>query len=247
MKFDQLDIDIKDDTLKSLGEIGVPTLCGGMTHEQGYRNNYMMDIKPLAIRKGQVMVGRARTLRFIVLREDLVKAQYEQSTSRPHRDALETIQPGEVLVIDTGGCLEAAVLGDMFTRRVKARGGLGIVIDGVIRDLSAIREVGHPVFARGTHGAGIPRALMSVGLDEPIQCGGVPVIPGDIVVGDEDGVVVIPPSIAEDVAEEGSRHTLQEEWARPKLEAGASLHEVYPPTGKWLDEFNDWVKTRNSP
>ena len=58
---------------------------------------------------------------------------------------------------------------------------------------------------------------------------------------------VLPPSIAEDVAEEGSRHTLQEEWARPKLEAGASLHEVYPPTGKWFDEFNDWVKTRNSP
>ena len=153
------------ETLELLQEISVPTLSGTLTRDMGYRNNYMMGVKPLTIQPSQRMVGRARTLRFISLREDLVSAQYELSTTSLHRDALEEIEPGEVLLIDAGGCLEAAVVGDMFTRRVHARGGSGIVIDGVLRDLSAIRTVELPVFAKGVHSSGIPRALMSVGRD----------------------------------------------------------------------------------
>ena len=190
------------------------------------------------------MVGRARTLRFIPLREDLLSAQYELSTSRPHRDALEEIEPGEVLVVDAGGCLEAAVVGDMFTRRVHARGGSGIVIDGVLRDLTAIRTVGLPVFAKGMHGAGIPRMLMSVGRDQPIRCGDIPVIPGDVIVGDTDGVIAIPPHIAEEVAKICREHRVEEEWARTKLAEGASLHDVYPPSVAFREEFEAWLSSR---
>src|SRR3990172_4321552 len=117
--------------LALLEKIGTPTLAGMLTHQMGYRNNYMTGILPLAVKPGQHMVGRARTLRFIPLREDLVKAQYESLSGSPHRSALEGVNRGDVLVIDAGGCTEAAVLGDMFTRRVKVRGAKGIVIDGV--------------------------------------------------------------------------------------------------------------------
>lgn len=228
-------------TLALLEKIGTPTLAGMLTHRMGYRNNYMEGILPLAVKPDQRIVGRARTLRFIPLREDLVKAQYESLSGSPHRSALEGVNPRDVLVIDAGGCTEAAVLGDMFTRRVKFRGARGIVIDGVVRDLSMIRQVGLPVFARGMHGAGIPRALMSVGLDEPVRCGDIPVVPGDIVVGDEDGVVVIPPQLAADLAKQAYEHEREEEWARMKLAEGASLHEVYPPTPEKRKEFEAWL------
>ena len=240
---DRRNIPVTAETLGLLQEIDVPTLSGTLTQAMGYRNNYMMGVKPLAVQLSQRMVGRARTLRFIPLCEDLVAAQYELSMTRPHRDALEEIEPGEVLVIDAGGCLEAAVIGDMFTRRVHARGGSGIVIDGVLRDLSAIRTVGLPVFAKGMHGSGISRALMSVGRDQPIGCGDIPVIPGDIIVGDIDGVVVIPPHIAEETAKRCYEHRAEEEWARIKLAEGASIHDVYPPSGAFREEFEAWLSS----
>ena len=229
-------------TLDTLRAVGTPTLTGQL--DGVYRNSYMIGVDPLAVRPGLRMVGRARTLRFIPYREDLVEAQYGSLTSSPHRAALEDIGPGEVLVIDAGGSREAAVLGDMFTRRVMERGGAGVVIDGVVRDLSAIRQVGLPVFARGVHGAGIPRALMSVGRDEPIRCGGVPVIPGDVVVGDEDGVVVMSPAVAAETAEAAFVHQEEEIWIRERLEAGESLHEVYPPTAERRREMEAWMRER---
>ena len=226
-----------------LRAVGTPTLTGEL--DKAYRNSYMIGIEPLAVRSGQRMVGRARTLRFIPYREDMVAAQYDSLTASPHRSALEDVGPGEVLVIDAGGSREAAVLGDMFTRRVMERGGTGVVIDGVVRDPSAIREVGLPVFARGVHGAGITRALMSVGRDEPVRCGGVPVIPGDVVVGDEDGVVVMSPGVAAQMAEAAFEHQEEEVWIRERLEAGESLHDVYPPSAERREELEAWMRGRS--
>ena len=236
-------VTVSEHTLDTLTKVGTPTLAGHLL-DLGFRNTYMIGVEPLAVPPGQRMVGRARTLRFVPYREDLVEAQYRSLTGSPHREALEAIGPGEVLVVDAGGSLEAAVLGDMFTRRVMERGGTGVVIDGVVRDLSAIRGVGLPVFARGVHGAGIPRALMSVGRDEPVRCGGVPVMPGDVVVGDEDGVVVVPPHLAAEVAEAAFEHQEEEVWIRERLEAGESLHDVYPPNAEKRKELEAWKKTR---
>jgi len=241
---DSRNIPVTPETLALLQEIDVPTLSGTLIRHMGYHNNYMIGVKPLAVQPSQRMVGRARTLRFIPLREDLVSAQSESSMSRLHRYALEEIEPGEVLVIDAGGCLGAAVVGDMYTRRVHARGASGIVIDGVLRDLTAIRTVGLPVFAKGMHGAGISRMLMSVGRDQPIRCGDIPVIPGDIIVGDMDGVVVIPPHVAEEVAKICWEHRAEEEWGRIKLAEGASIHDVYPPSGTFREEFEAWLSSR---
>ena len=195
------DVEISDELLETLKGVSVPTATQYL-FSHGFANVYPIGLQPMALREGQVMVGRALTLRFIPKREDLVKAQYSAVTGRPHRDAIESIEKNEILVIDAYGNLGAGVVGDMFTRRVQNRGGTGIVADAVVRDLSAIKTVGLPLFCRGVHGAGINRELMSVGINEPIQICGVPVIPGDVLLGDADGLVVIPPAEVEALDEE---------------------------------------------
>ena len=234
-------IALSDEILEALSGVSVPTATQHLLG-RGFHNTYLMGVDPLAVQPDQIMVGRARTLRFLPLREDLVRAQYETVTDRPHREAIESLQPGEVLVIDAGGCMGAAVVGDMYTRRIQARGGTGLVIDGVVRDPTAIRSVGLPVFARGAHGAGINRLLMSVGIDEPIQVGGVPVLPGDVILGDLDGVVVIPPMEVEHLVEHGLEHDLQERFTRMKLAEGYPLHRAYPPDKELRKEYEAWRK-----
>jgi 5-oxopent-3-ene-1,2,5-tricarboxylate decarboxylase/2-hydroxyhepta-2,4-diene-1,7-dioate isomerase len=237
------EVEISEDLLDELKKVSVPTATASLM-VRGFQNTYPIGVNPAAVRPGQVMVGRARTLRFVALREDLVKTQYDTVEGRPHRQAIEFITPGEILVIDTGGCVGAGVVGDMFTRRVQARGGTGIVIDGVVRDLVAIQEVGLPVFCRGAHGAGINRMLMSVGVNEPVQVGGVPVLPGDVLLGDPDGLVVIPPQEVEYLVEHGVEHDLQEKFTRIKLGEGYPLHRAYPPDEELKKEYEVWKKTQ---
>lgn len=237
------DVEISDELLEALKGVSVPTATQYL-FSHGFDNVYPIGIPPQALEPRQVMVGRARTLRFVAKREDLVKAQYSAVTGRPHRDAIEEIEKNEILVIDAYGNLGAGVVGDMFTRRVQNRGGTGIVVDGAIRDLSDIKEVGLPLFCRGSHGAGINRALMSVGRDEPVQIGGVPVIPGDVILGDEDGLVIIPPTELEALVEDCVAHDLREEFTRIKLAEGFPLHRAYPPDEELMKEYEEWKKNR---
>ena len=227
--------------IAGLKKIGVPTTTTIM-EKLGFRNAYMSGIPRVAVpSNGERMVGLARTLRFTPLREDLVEAQYAKVSESPHRSIMESIEPGEVLVVDCAGFLGAGIAGELFTRRICFRGGVGLVVDGAIRDLSAIQAIGLPVYAKGVHGAGIPRALMSVGKDEPICCGGLTVIPGDIILGDAEGVVAIPRGVVEKVVKLALEHDQMERFARAKLNNGASLHEVYPPTGDGQIEFEKWL------
>ena len=238
------DVAVDEAALHALAELATPTVTAALG-KLGFEFTYATGITPLAPPEGGRMVGRARTVRFIHKREDLVRAQYADLESSPHRSALESIEPGEVMVIDARGCLDAAVVGDIFTRRVLARGGRGIVIDGVCRDLSAIREVGLPLYARGVHGDGIDRRLMSVGSQEPVQIAEVAVMPGDIVLGDEDGVVVLPPHAVEEVIAEASTHEELEVWIREEISAGrGSLHTHYPPNAEVLAEFEAWLRAQ---
>ena len=235
---------VDDATLAALATLAVPTVTAALA-KLGYDHTYAVGITPMAGPGESRMVGRARTLRFIQLREDLVRAQYDDLEASPHRHALESVQPGEIMVIDARGCLEAAVVGDIFTRRVQALGGLGIVIDGVCRDISAIREVGLPLYARGVHGQGIDRRLMSVDTQQPVQISGVAVLPGDIVLGDGDGLVVLAPHTVHDVIAEASTHETLEAWIRAEISAGrGSLHTHYPPQPHVLDEFKAWMRSQ---
>ncbi|OXS59224.1 hypothetical protein B1A99_11370 [Cohnella sp. CIP 111063] len=235
--------EISDELLEELKLVSVSTAAHTLV-EMGYRNAYMQGILPMSFPEDQPSaVGRAVTLRFIPLREDLVKQQYESLTGSPHRSALESIGPNDVLVIDTGSHMETGVVGDIFTRRIRYLGGRAIVVDGCIRDLQRVISVDFPVYAKGVHGGAIPRSLMSVGLNEPIRCGGVPVIPGDIILADRDGVVAIPPQCVEEIVKIARAHDeLEERWIRMKLDEGASLHTHYPPNAEAKLEFEQWKK-----
>lgn len=239
-----IEVEIRDEVLEGLKLVGTPTATQYLLG-RGFRNVCLIGVPAQALAAGQVMVGRARTLRFLPLREDLLKQQYGDAAgkpkrSSPHRDAIESIAAGEVLVIDACGCMGAGVVGDMFTRRVQERGGTGIVIDGCVRDLRAIGEVGLPLFCRGVYGSGINRALMSADYQIPIHVGGVPVLPGDVLLGDADGAVVIPPQEVEGLVAYGIEHEVQERFTRLKLEEGYALYQAYPPDESLRPEYLEW-------
>jgi len=233
--------DVSKELMDQLLKISVCTVTATL-QELGFRNTYMLNLRGLAFPESKIRtVGRAVTLRFIPLREDLVKEQYDQLAHSPHRTALESVREGDMLVIDTGGCIETGVVGDIFTRRIKVLGGQAIIVDGCVRDLERIAKLDVPLFARGVHGGAIPRALMSVDYNRPIQCGGVAVIPGDVILADRDGVVVIPPrTVAEIVRIAGDHDDLEEMWIRMKLDEGASLHTHYPPDEEARKEYEIW-------
>ncbi|MBP3965357.1 hypothetical protein [Paenibacillus lignilyticus] len=234
---------ISDELLEELKLVSVSTASHTLV-EMGYRNAYMQGIMPLSFPEGQESaVGRAVTLRFIPLREDLVKQQYDTLPESPHRVALESITQNDILVIDTGSHMETGVIGDIFTRRLRYLGGQAIIVDGCIRDLQRVKAVNFPVLARGVHGGAIPRSLMSVGFNEPIRCGGVSVVPGDIILVDRDGAVAIPPQCVEDIVKIARAHDeLEERWIKMKLDEGASLHTHYPPNAEARIEFENWKK-----
>ncbi len=237
------DTSIPPQLLEGLKLVSTPTATAHLMG-RGFNHTYLIGIPPQALGEGLVMVGRARTLRFLPLREDLVKAQYASVSDRPHRDAIESIEPGEILVIDACGSFEAGVVGDMFTRRVKERGGTGIVIDGSVRDLSTIRSVALPLFCKGMHGAGIGRALMSADYQVPVRLGNTAVLPGDVLLGDQDGVVVIPPSEVEALVTFGIEHEVQERFTRMKLAEGYALERAYPPDAQLRPEYLKWRQTQ---
>lgn len=234
---------VSDELLEELKLVSVSTASHTLV-EMGYRNQYMQGVMPLSFPEDQQSaVGRAVTLRFIPLREDLVKQQYGALTDSPHRTALESIKKNDVLVIDTGSHMDTGVIGDIFTRRLRYLGGQAIVVDGCIRDLQRVKQVNFPVLAKGVHGGAIPRSLMSVGFNEPIRCGGVAVIPGDIILVDRDGAVAIPPQCVEEIVKSARAHDeLEERWIKMKLDEGASLHTHYPPNAEARIEFEQWKK-----
>ena len=163
------------------------------------RNCFMTgQIRPVTSVKR--FVGRARTLRTVPIRSDVVEAQRGGKIPNAHRMALEEGQPGEVLVIDARGITEAAVLGDVLCARFQATGRAGVVTDGCVRDLPGLEKLQFPVFATGVHAATFGNRHIGIALNEPIACGGVVVMPGDLIVGDEEGVIVVPANLEEQVA-----------------------------------------------
>ena len=213
------------------------------THElfkMGVRNTFLEGLRPLI--PDAAVAGRARTLRFLPMREDLVPEGAAPRES-PQRRAIESIRPGEVLVIDAGGELGAGTLGDMLAARFKYLGGAAIVVDGAVRDADQIREVGLPVWVKGVHGAASARVLWAADMDLPIRCGGCAVVPGDFILADPDGVVVIPARHAAQIAEVGAEIERREAFLRRKISLeGYSTDRAYPPDSATLAEYEEWKK-----
>jgi regulator of RNase E activity RraA len=213
--------------------------------QRGFRNTFMNSLRPLNPKAAR-FVGEAVTLRSIPAREDLDVVSAFQDPNHPQRKAIETVGPGQVLVMDCRGDLRAANGGGILTTRAMKRGAVGIVSDGAFRDSPEIGRMNFPVFAAGASATISLAVHHAVDIDVPIGCAGVPVFPGDILVGDEEGVVVIPRHLAAEIAAPAAEQEAFEAFILKKVEAGAALPGTYPANAETKAEYEAYKAAQSS-
>jgi regulator of RNase E activity RraA/2-keto-4-pentenoate hydratase/2-oxohepta-3-ene-1,7-dioic acid hydratase in catechol pathway len=189
------------------------------------------------------MVGFARTLRYLPLREDL-SAQYGTGMNA-QKQAIEQIRPGEVLVIDARGEPTAGTIGDILALRAQVRGAVGIVTDGAIRDAARLAALDIPTYHTSVHPAVLGRRHVPWECGVTVACAGVTVQPGDLMVGDGDGVVVLPPGIAADVLADAQEQEKEEEFVAAQVVAGERIEGLYPLGERWRPAYQAWLAERN--
>ena len=191
------------------------------------------------------MVGEAFTLRYIPAREDLNPISVFRDPKHPQRVAVEQCPKGAVLVIDSRNNPQAASAGSILATRLEVRGAAGIVTDGGFRDSYEIAELSLPSFHNRPSAPTNLTLHQAIDINVPIGCGEVPVFPGDMVVGDDDGVIVIPSELAEEVANECLEMTLYEEFVMEKVKNGSPIIGLYPLTDESTkEEFSKWKLSR---
>jgi regulator of RNase E activity RraA len=208
--------------------------------KRGLRNTCLQGVRHMSASTNN-MVGEAFTLRNIPSREDIDQVSVFQNPEHPQRKAYDNVPEGQVLVIDCRGDTRAASGGGILTSRLKVRGAAGLVSDGCLRDSDEIGQMDFPVFCAG---AAAPLNLArhhSVDINVPIGCGGVAVYPGDIVVGDADGVVIIPRSLADEVAEEATEMEKFERWVMLEIQSGRPVIGTYPPSAEARTRYEAWA------
>jgi 2-keto-4-pentenoate hydratase/2-oxohepta-3-ene-1,7-dioic acid hydratase in catechol pathway/regulator of RNase E activity RraA len=184
---------------------------------------------------GTTIVGRARTLRFVPNREDLFAAHGGGYNAQ--KRMFDTVGAGEVIVIEARGEKGSATLGDVLALRAQVRGAAGVVTDGGVRDFEAVAATGLPVFSGGPHPAVLGRRHVPWDTDVAVACGGATVLPGDVVVGDADGVVVVPPHLAEEVADATIAQEEQDAWVAQQVAAGHPVDGLFPPNAEWRARY----------
>ncbi|UII76792.1 ribonuclease activity regulator RraA [Flagellimonas sp. HMM57] len=214
--------------------------------KRGLKNQFIQKVKPLSDVK-HTMVGRAYTLRYIPAREDLNSLEAFKNPRHLQRVAVEECPKNHVLVIDSRKDARAASAGSILITRLMKRGVAGIVTDGGFRDSKEIAELDFPSFHVMPSAPTNLTLHQAIAVNEPIGCGDVAVFPGDFIVGDHDGVMVIPKDIADDVAIECLDMTLYEEFVMETVQQGASVIGLYPLTdSKLISEFELWKSKRNA-
>ena len=231
------------DTLATRRRVSTATMTTQM-FKRGFRNVFMQGVRGLAT-YAENMVGPATTVRNIPAREDIDVMASLGNPEHPQRRAVETCKPGHVLVMDCRGDPRAASGGDILMTRLLRRGAAGVVTDGGIRDAGPISRMALPVFCAGPSAPLNIIQHHAVEIDAPIACGGVAVYPGDILVGDADGVVVLPAAIADEVARDAAVQEALEEFLLMKIDAGAALPGTYPPNAVTLAEYEAWKATKH--
>lgn len=229
-------------TREALLTVATSTLTGAL-FRRGLTNMFLRGVMPIRPDTPR-MVGLAYTMRFIPSREDK-DGPNSRDRSQIQPRAMEECPPGYVLVIDSRGDARAASAGDLYTGRLKARGCAGIVTDGGLRDTEGVFKTGLPAYHSRPSSPPSPIAHRPVDLNLPIGCGGVAVYPGDVIVGDCDGVVVIPFDIADAIAEEALATTLYDEFAEQEVARGRPLKGLFPGVGDEAKrDFEEWKKSR---
>jgi len=230
---------LNDDLIDALNSISTATL----THQlqmRGIRSTFMGGLRPLHPDKR--MVGRARTLRYVALREDLQR-QFGAGINAQKR-IVESVEPGDILVIEARGVPDAATIGDIFATRLFALGGAGIVTDGGLRDTPAIAAIDGPVYHLSSHGSTYGRQHMPYSTDDSITCAGVFVVPGDVIVGDGEGAVVIPAALVEEVTRDALIQEEKEAFALERVTAGESTVDLFPIAKERMADFEAWQAER---
>ncbi|MGM8930569.1 ribonuclease activity regulator RraA [Salinicola halophyticus] len=209
--------------------------------KRGLRNAFLEGLS-LSSRRQEKMVGVAFTLRCIPAREDIDVLSVFQDYDHPQRKAVESVGPGSVLVIDARGQTRAASLGHILATRIKERGAAGIVTDGTVRDMSGFEELELPTFSAGASPTTNLAKHHVVDMQLPIGCAEVPVYPGDVMVGDRDGVICIPRHLADEVARDCLEQEVLEEFILERVESGKPLRGTYPPDESTLKDYEEWRK-----
>jgi len=207
--------------------------------QRGFRNLFLNGIAPLNPAHCR-FVGEAVTLRNIPMREDLDRLDAFRDPEHPQRKAIELVGPGQVLVMDCRGDLRGASGGNILMTRLRVRGAAGMVSDGAIRDSPEVAQNPFPVFCGGRSANLNLVAHHAVDINVPIACAGVPVFPGDIIVGDEEGVVIVPRHLAAEIAQPAADQEELERFVLQKIESGAPLRGTYPPNEETLAEYRTW-------
>lgn len=233
---------MSDDLVAKFTAVDTATLTTAL-FKRGFRNVFIQNVRPLDSAAAR-MAGPAFTLRYIPAREDLDVLSVFENPEHPQRLAVETIPAGHVMVIDSRGDARAASAGSILVHRMQMRGAAGIVTDGGFRDVAAIAELGFPAFLQRPSA---PTNLIhhhAVDIDVPIACGGVAVYPGDWMVGDAEGVVVVPKHVAEEIAAEAVAMTGFETWVDDEVGKGRSIVGLYPPNAATRAEYEAFRKAK---
>jgi regulator of RNase E activity RraA len=229
------------ETRSKLETVSTATLTTAL-FKRGLRNQFIQDVRPLR-EMSRSMVGEAFTLRYIPAREDLNTIKVFEDCKHPQRKAVEECPPGAVFVIDSRKDPRAASAGSILVMRLFVRGVAGVVTDGGFRDSPEIARLGIPAYHNRP---AAPTNLVhhqAVDINVPIGCGDVPVFPGDVVVGDNEGVAVIPAHLANEIADEAVEMTTYENFVLEEVAKGRSIHGLYPATDEQVQkDFAVWLE-----
>lgn len=229
------------ETKKRLMHISTATLAT-LLFKRGLRNQFMQDVVKLS-KDGANMVGPAFTLRYMPAREDRNGIEVFRDRNHPQRQAVEQCPAGAVLVMDSRKDARAASAGGILVNRLRQREVAGVVTDGGFRDSDEISRIGIPAYHQRPSAPTNLTLHEAIDINVPIGCGDVPVFPGDIIVGDADGVMVIPSEIAEEVAVEATEMTIFEDFVMDSVKKGQSILGLYPPTNPETQrDFEAWRK-----
>ncbi len=227
-------------TRDKLRQVSTATLATAL-FKRGLRHQMVQDVRPLSPLRDGSMVGEAYTLRYIPAREDLNGLEVFRNHGHPQRRAIEDCPPGCVLVIDSRKDARAASAGGILVTRLQVRGVAGVVTDGGFRDSAEIAALSMPAYHNRPSAPTNLTLHQAIDVQVPIGCGDAPVFPGDVVVGDMDGVIILPAHLADDLADETAEMTAFEDFVTDQVRGGRATLGLYPPTDPAnLDLFADW-------
>jgi regulator of RNase E activity RraA len=236
---------LSDETRQLLGSASTATITTQL-FRRGLRNAFLHGLRPLNDARVR-LVAEAVTLRYVPAREDVDVLAVFADYDHPQRRAVESVNPGQVLVMDCRGRARAASLGEILATRLLVRGAAGIITDGSVRDSGRIAELGIPCFTAGVAATTNLALHHAVDVNVPIGCADVAVYPGDVMVADADGVVCVPRHLADEVAADAAEQELLEEFILTRVAGGAPLRGTYPPDGPTVAAYRQSTLRRQAP